>query len=192
MTEAFARFDAFPHRAIEEWRPAFPPGRIERIYLHWSAGDYETAYTAYHAGIALYEGRAYVVESNDLRANMRDVYASNEPYAAHTYRRTRFAAGLAILAMTGARPEDFGAFPLTDATVSALCVVAARLASFYCIPVDPDHVMTHAEAARIDGYYGAGSDDLRWDIARLTPGPLAPSDPRETGAELRRRIRSAL
>lgn len=161
---------------------------MERIYLHWSGGDYVTVHSAYHYCVAFDGASVYVVQTNDLRANMRDVYADEGPYAAHTYRRNSFAAGLSVMGMQGATPHDFGAYPLRDDMLDALCVAAARIADAYAIPVE--NILTHAEAAVEDGYFGAGSDDLRWDIARLQPSThaLRAAEARETADILRARI----
>jgi hypothetical protein len=194
MEAAFARFDAFPHASLAAWQPRFPPGRIERIYLHWSAGDYETVYPAYHYCIALHDGVPIVVETHDLRANMRDAFASDASYAQHTYRRNANAAGLSIMGMRDARPQDFGAFPLVQSTVEALGVVAAAIARAYAISIDAAHVLTHAEAAIVDGYFGAEGDEQRWDIARLRPSPdlLTEGEAHFTGDYLRALIAAAL
>jgi hypothetical protein len=184
--------DEFAHQPLEAWTPEFPAGRLERVYLHWSGFDYQAVYDAYHYCIAqTLDGDIVVVQTNDLRANMRNVYEQPElPYAAHTYKRNSYSAGLSIMGMQGARPEDFGQYPLTEALIGALCAVAARIVSPYAIPLDAQHVMTHAEAAIEDGYFGT-SDEERWDIARLRPEsrPLVPQDARDAGDELRRRIR---
>ncbi len=169
----------------------FPQGRIDRIYLHWSAGDYTTVYESYHYCVTFEDGHARVVQTNDLRANMRDVRANPAfPYAAHTAARNSYAAGLSVMGMKDARPDDFGPFPLMPQALDAMCALAAQLAEFYRIPIDADHVMTHAEAALIDGYYGTAEEE-RWDIARLRPSPqpLTPKDALEAGEELRRRIK---
>jgi hypothetical protein len=189
MAAPFARFDRFPHAPLASWRPQFPKGRLERIYLHWSAGDYETVYTSYHYCVAFANGVPLVVETHDLRANMRDVGTGDATYAAHTARRNSYAAGLAVMAMRDATPANFGAYPLVAEAVDAMCNVAGVIARAYAIPMDFDHVMTHAEAALADGYFGAGGDDERWDIARLrpSPAPLMPEDARLTGDELRER-----
>jgi N-acetylmuramoyl-L-alanine amidase len=175
---------------VSLWVPEFPEGRIERIYLHWSAGDYESVFPAYHYCVTFIDGRPGIVQTNDLRANMRDVReAPDLPYAAHTAGRNSYAAGISVMGMQDARPDDFGPYPLVDAAVEALCRVAGSIAAFYDIPVDAGHVLTHAEAALIDGYFGTAAQE-RWDIARLAPSPqpLAPDDARRTGEELRRRI----
>jgi hypothetical protein len=91
------------------------------------------------------------------------------------------------MGMQDARPNDFGAYPITEASTRALGVAIARLATFYAIPIDAEHVMTHAEAAIIDGYFGLDEIEERWDLARLrpSPSPLCEQDAREAGAQLR-------
>jgi hypothetical protein len=180
---------------VRVWRPAFPAGRLERIWLHWSGGDYRTLYPAYHFCVWLEaDGEVRVSATHDLRENMRDVRADPEaPYAAHTRGRNSFAAGLAVMAMRGARPDDFGPFPLTEPLIDGLCAVAARLAAAYGIACAPGTIATHAEAAREDGYFGCEPEE-RWDIARLVPAqaPLAASEAQSAGDELRRRIANYL
>jgi hypothetical protein len=172
--------------------PAFPPGDLRRIILHWTAGDYGTVYRSYHICIALAGDQGPVaLVTHDLRANMRDVRQGAIGYAAHTSGRNSYAIGLAICAMRDATPQDFGSFPLRPEAIDLCCATAARLAAFYAIPVDPEHVATHAECALADGYFGC-SDDQRWDIARLAPSPepLDPDDARRTGDVLRAMIRA--
>ncbi len=180
----------FPHAPLQSWHPAFPAGRLESIYLHWSGADYETVYTCYHYCVALVDGVAVVAETHDLAANMREVTAPDEPYAAHTYRRNSRSAGIAIMGMRDASPADFGPFPITPDLIDTLCAVAARIAASYAIPVDGEHVRTHAEAAILDGYFGIHADDERWDIALLQPQAraLEPADAIQTAGVLRKRI----
>ena len=149
-----------------------------------------TTFPVYHYCITWDGTRAEVLQTNDLRANMRDVYFSDElPYAAHTYQRNAYAAGLSIMGMEGARPDDFGTYPLREECISALCEVAAQLAHAYDIAIDADHVMTHAEAAIIDGYFGT-DDDQRWDMGLLEPiaEPLDSRNALAAGDALRARI----
>jgi hypothetical protein len=173
---------------LRDWRPDVPEGELRSISLHWTAYDYHAVFPAYHfclRGVSDVE----VVATHDLRANMRDLRADpREPYAAHTAGRNSWSIGLAICGMADARPEDFGRFPLAEPQIDALCVVARRLADAYGIPLAA--IRTHAEAALDDGYFGAGGDDQRWDIARLVarPEPLVPADALATGDALRARI----
>ena len=113
------------------------------------------------------------------------------PYAAHIAGRNSWTLGLAVCAMGGATPSNFGRWPLTLEQIDALASVAARLAGVYSIPVDA--IRTHAEAAVVDGYFGADRADLRWDIARLEASdiPLEPREATAVGDILRERIAAA-
>lgn len=172
---------------LRDWRPALPAGELRSISLHWTAHDYAAVFPAYHfclRGVSEIE----VVATHDLRANMRDVRGDPQrPYAAHTAGRNSWSIGLAVCAMAGARPSDFGPFPLLPVQIDALCRVAHRLAAAYGIP--PGAIRTHAEAALEDGYFGT-AEDQRWDVARLEPAPepLEPRDATATGDLLRARI----
>lgn len=181
----------YPHATLDAFAPVLPPGPIASLYLHWSAHDYHDVFPAYHFCVALdADGAVVVANTHDVRENMRDVtLPPKAPYAAHTRGRNSFALGISIMAMQDARPDDFGAFPLTEPLVAGLCRVGAVLARAYTIPIDAAHVMSHAEAAVIDGYFGDG-DDQRWDIARLeaSSAPLVPQDAIDTGDVLRARI----
>ena len=194
MAEAH-RIDEYPHWKLADWPAEFPEGRIERIYTHWSAHDYASVFPAYHFCVATdASGEIVVVNTHDPRANMRDVYERPEPaYAQHTRGRNSFAIGISVMSMEGSHPNDFGKYPLTEPLIDALCLVGAKIAAFYKIPVDAEHVMSHAEAARIEGYFGTAENE-RWDIARLVADarPLEPDDAVTAGDELRRRMRAHL
>ncbi len=187
------RIEAYPHWPVDAWRPDVP-GRIDRIYTHWSAYDHEKVFPAYHFCVAIKPGTGIVVvNTHDVRENMREVYELPErPYAAHTGGRNSFALGISIMAMQNATPQDFGAYPLTEALIDGLCLVGGRLAAFYGVPIDAEHIMSHAEAALHDGYFGTAEDE-RWDIARLRPSPqiLEPREAIDVGEELRARMRRA-
>ena len=186
---------SYPTWKVADWQPDLPRGPIENIYIHWSAHDYHSVFPAYHFCVALDEkGEIVVVNTHDVRENMRNVYdAPDDPYAAHTRKRNSFALGIAVMAMEKSAPGDFGPYPLTEPLIDALCLVAAQLARYYDVPVNPDHIMTHAEAAVRDGYFGSKPEE-RWDIARLKADsrPLVPQDAIDIGGELRSRIQRHL
>ncbi len=186
------RIESYPHWELSRWKPELPEGKIERLYTHWSAHDYRSVFPAYHFCLASRDdGTLVVVNTHDVRENMRNVYeAPDDPYAAHTRGRNSFALGIAIMAMENATPHDFGDYPLTQALVDGFCLLAARLAQAYAIPIDAVHVMSHAEAALADGYFGT-QPEQRWDIARLSADsrPLMPQEAAETGELLRRKMR---
>lgn len=172
---------------------AFPEGELRAVYLHWTAGDYTTIYPAYHYCVALgVDGFPVVHATADLSSNMRDVRTSPDPpYVAHTSGRNSFAAGIAVACMLDATPADFGRFPIRDDLVEGMCEIARSLCAYYDLPIDPPHVLTHAEAALEDGYFGSAPEE-RWDIARLMPEdrPLEPADAARIGDVLRARIRN--
>lgn len=187
------RIESYPHWPLHGWTPDLPAGDIQNIYTHWSAHDYGSVFPAYHFCVATRDdGEIVVVNTHDVRENMRDVYeAPDDPYAAHTRKRNSHALGISIMAMQGSSPEDFGAYPLTEDLIDGLCLVGARLAEFYGVPIDAEHIMSHAEAALHDGYFGTAPEQ-RWDIARLKaePRPLVENDGITVGEELRTRMRS--
>jgi len=165
---------------------------LRSISLHWTAHDYDAVFPAYHFCLTRPDD-VLVHHTHDLRANMRDVRLDpSSPYAAHTRGRTSWSIGISIAAMADSTPSDFGAYPLTEPQLEAMCQVAARLAAFYAIDVAA--IRMHAEAALADGYFGAGSDELRWDIARLRPSnePLQPSEATRTGDWFRSRVAGLL
>ncbi len=194
LNDVDTRIQSYPHWPLAVWRPEVP-GRIERIYTHWSAYDYEKVFPAYHFCVAIKPGTGIVVvNTHDVRENMRNCYEAPElPYAAHTRNRNSHALGISIMAMQAATPQDFGKYPLTEPLIDALCLVGARLAAFYNVPIDADHIMSHAEAALHDGYFGTAENE-RWDIARLrsSPQPLEPREAIDVGEELRERMRNAV
>jgi hypothetical protein len=165
-----------------------PQGDLRSISLHWTAHGYDDVFPAYHFCITR-PGDVIVHHTHDLRRNMRDVRLDPAlPYAAHTAGRNAWSIGIAIAAMEGATPSDFGPSPLTGAQLDGMCAVAAALARFYAIEVAA--IRTHAEAALEDGYFGAGSEVLRWDGARLqpSPDPLQPIEAVRSGDWFRERI----
>ncbi len=120
---------------------------------------------------------------------MRDVRgAAGGDYAAHTAGRNSYAVGIAVCCMAGATPQDFGKHPITSSQISALCSVSAYVARWYRIGIAC--IQTHAEVALVDGYYGAGADDRRWDLARLAParGNLIAAQAEAAGDFLRAQI----
>ncbi|MGH8164683.1 MAG: peptidoglycan recognition protein family protein [Rhodanobacteraceae bacterium] len=181
-----------PYWRLAEWKPELPQGRIDRIYTHWSAHDYSAVFPAYHFCVAIDgDGEIVVVNTHDVRENMRNVYDEPEaPYAAHTRGRNSYALGISIMAMQDSKPNDFGPYPLTEPLIDGLCRLGAMLATYYDVPIDAEHVMSHAEAALHDGYFGT-EPEQRWDIARLRAEsrPLVPQDGIAVGEELRSRMR---
>ena len=68
-------------------------------------GDDTETFNSYHFSVPRAKSAAaMVVETNDVRANMRDIMkAPDQPYAAHTAGRNSYAVGMAIMGMRGSR-----------------------------------------------------------------------------------------
>jgi hypothetical protein len=84
-------------------------------------------------------------------------------YKSHTWHRNSGAVGLALACCAFATTEDLGDEPPTEVQIEALAQVVAALCTGLAIPCDKDHVMTHAEAADLDGY-GPDTTCERWDL----------------------------
>ena len=77
---------------------------------------------------------------------------------------------------------DFGPEPPTVVQIEAMAKVVAILCEELCLPITPQTVMTHCEAAFADCYGpGDGDADMRWDLWFLPQtnlyGELEPGGP---------------
>lgn len=143
-------------------------GYIDHIYLHWSAGHYNQSHTdKYHICIDK-DGTMYT--DVDLFTEHRD----------HTYMRNSRAIGITLNGCFDAiNPTNMGTEPPTEKQIYALSWLVALLCVQIGIPLDIQHVMTHAEAAdNKDGMdlcyydptpypnntYGPDSTCERWDL----------------------------
>ena len=143
-------------------------GYIDHIYLHWSAGHYDQSHTdKYHICIDK-DGKMYT--DIDYLTEHRD----------HTYMRNSRAIGITLNGCWDAiNPSNMGTEPPTEEQIYALSWLVALLCVQIGIPLDVQHVMTHAEAAdNKDGMdlcyddptpypnntYGPDSTCERWDL----------------------------
>jgi hypothetical protein len=133
------------------------------IYLHWSAGHYGQFFNSYHINID-YDG---------------EIYVSTEDFSQlkkHTWRRNYGSVGVTMACAYKAAPDNLGNEPPTDAQIETMAQVVAVLAKVFNIPLNKAYIMTHAEAAAIDGYdLGSGDPDTRWDLLFLKNGDPAGS-----------------
>ena len=129
---------------------------VNRIYLHWSAGHYGQFSPAYHIHIDQ-NGEIYV-STDDL-----------EEVKAHTWRRNTGALGVSLACCYKGTSNDLGPEPPTEAQINGMAAVIAALCEAIPLPLDVEHVMTHAEIADVDGY-GPATTVERWDLAILRNG----------------------
>ncbi|WP_081351399.1 N-acetylmuramoyl-L-alanine amidase [Selenomonas ruminantium] len=141
------------------WAQAQAYGREPKIYLHWSAGHYDSVFQDYHINI-LEDGK--MVCTGDL----------NE-IKAHTWRRNTGAVGISLCCAYKATSEDLGPEPPTAAQIEAMAQAIVAVADGLWLTIDRDHVMTHGEAAdNLDGLYphepyGPQTTVERWDLQYL-------------------------
>ena len=142
------------------WQKAENCDREPKVYLHWSAGRYNTKSDAYHINI---DGDGNLFASTDDLAET----------LAHTYRRNSGSVGITLCAAYGATSNDLGEYPPTAAQIEAMAQAVAVVADALWLTIDREHVMTHGEAAdNLDGIYasepyGPQSTCERWDLQYL-------------------------
>jgi hypothetical protein len=155
-------------------------GKGKKIYLHWAAAQYASNPSGwgYHSSFDNM-GKKTQIRPYTQRSN-------------HTDGRNTNSVGIAAAAMGGASPSKWGKFPPTNSQISAMAAESAALAKAWgwrASDITKSNVMTHAEAARADGYYlGSGDSQERWDFDTLRQGATANTG----GNEFRNMIRAAM
>lgn len=139
-------------------------GKINKIYLHWTAGRYTQTFEDYHINIS--GTGAIFVSTNDFTQAL-----------AHTWRRNTGAIGITLCCAYDAEPDNFGLptgnFPPTTEQVEVMAKVIAVLTKNLNLEISLNTVMTHAEAAdNLDGIhvgeaYGPLTTCERWDLWKL-------------------------
>lgn len=140
-------------------------GKINRIYLHWTAGHYGDVYDDYHLNIGP-DGELYLTctEFTELKA--------------HTWRRNSGSIGIAMCCAYGASAirgseTNFGNEPPTQKQIEAMAKAVAVLAYALGLEIKLLTVTTHCEAALFDGYGPhSGDPETRWDLWFLPDRPL--------------------
>lgn len=147
------------------WTKANGVYRDPKIYLHWTAGGYNTCYDDYHICITG-DGSIYAM-TDDLSETLD-----------HTWRRNTGAIGVALCCGMGAGSNGLGDYPPTTPQIEAMAQVIATLCTELKLPIDKEHVLTHGEAAdNEDGLWphkpyawwndGYGDGDTRGDLEYL-------------------------
>ncbi|WP_432648082.1 N-acetylmuramoyl-L-alanine amidase [Mitsuokella sp.] len=141
------------------WDAAKEYGREPKVYLHWTAGHYQTFFDDYHVSIDA-QGKIYINGSLD------DILP-------HTYHRNSGAVGITLNACVGATSSDLGAEAPTAAQIEAIAQAVCAICDGLWLTIDKLHVMTHGEAAdNEDGIepheaYGPKTTCERWDLEYL-------------------------
>lgn len=140
-----------------------PDGRLERIIVHWTAGNHKASdldRSHYHV---LIEGDGKLVRG--LHPISANAVGASGARANHTLNCNTGSIGVSLCAMAGAveRPFSAGKAPVTVAQWDVLPAVLAELCRRYSIPVGPRTVLSHSE---VQGTLGIKQNG-KWDIARL-------------------------
>lgn len=136
--------------------------KIDHIYLHWTAGNYHQFDDDYH--LCIDNDGAIIATTDDL-----------SELKAHTWRRNSDAIGIAMCCCVGAVAYsadniDYGDQPPTPEQIDTMSKVVAVLCEELGLEINRRNVMTHCEAAEIDGY-GPSTTCERWDLWRLKDIP---------------------
>lgn len=134
--------------------------RPTRIYLHWTAGHYLWVPDPCHY---------HTLIMGDSKATIRHMHPYDQFMDGHTWHRNGDSVALSLCCMAGGSPDGPWKVPPTALQVENMAAEVARVAKAYRIPIDAGHVLTHAEAADLDGY-GPATTWERWDLLGLAPG----------------------
>ena len=150
------------------WEDAKAYGRDVKIYLHWSAGKYESVFSDYHINI-LGDGRIWVATTNFAEV------------LNHTYMRNTGSVGVSLCCAYNANTNNLGSYAPTAKQIEIMSQVTCVLADALDLTIDKYRVMTHGEAAdnedglnpgyESNGYpqgkYGPKNSVERWDLEFL-------------------------
>ena len=140
------------------------PGKAKQIYLHWTAGGYDSVVGPYHS-----------IFTGDGKMHRRVDYNTR---SSHTYGRNTNSIGLSVAAMAGG-PGNYQ-WP-TNKQLDSMAAEAARLAKSWGWTkndITIKNIMTHGEAAsnkdgrNMHDNYGPrdwGGTGERWDLDKLGP-----------------------
>lgn len=164
------------------WSQAEGLGREPKVYLHWSAGRYDTVFDDYHVNI---KGDGEIVVTSDFDEVLN-----------HTWKRNTGSVGVSLCAAYQATSNDLGDYAPTEDQIEVMAKVVAAICEGIGIPIDRDHVLTHGEAAdNLDGLnchedYGPCTTVERWDLQYLgteeSPVYLKDYDDPRTGGNVLR------
>lgn len=142
------------------WDDARQMEREPKIYLHWTAGRYNTDFDDYH--VCIHGDGSIYVTTDDLSETL-----------AHTWRRNSGSIGVTMDCAYDATTDDLGECPPTAAQIESMAQVITALADALWLTIDKAHVMTHGEAADNEDElspheaYGPRTTCERWDLEYL-------------------------
>lgn len=148
------------------WDIAKSYNREPKIYLHWTAGKYDTVFPEYHICIT---------GDGDIYMSTPDLWE----VLSHTWKRNSGSVGIALCCAYGANTNYLGLYKPTDTQIEVMAQVIEVVADALWLTIDKPHVLTHGEAAdNEDGLYvhekyavwstpQPDDGDTRWDLEFL-------------------------
>ena len=152
------------------WEQAKSQGRNPKVYLHWSAGRYDSVFDDYHINITG-AGKIFVT-TNDL-----------SEIKSHTWRRNTGSIGISLCCAYNATSNDLGEYAPTNIQIETIAKVIDIVATGLWLTINKEHVLTHGEAAdNEDGIwchdpYGPKNGCERWDLEFLETSESPKYDP---------------
>ena len=152
------------------WEQAKSQGRNPKVYLHWSAGRYDSVFDDYHINITG-AGKIFVT-TNDL-----------SEIKSHTWRRNTGSIGISLCCAYNATSNDLGEYAPTAIQIETIAKVIDIVATGLWLTINKEHVLTHGEAAdNEDGIwchepYGPKNGCERWDLEFLETAESPKYDP---------------
>ena len=135
-----------------------------KIFLHWTASGHDANFPQnYHT---VFDGAG-----NAKRNQSYDTFKTPK---GHTWGRNSQGVAMSLASMAGPNSDPWRKDPPTDKQIHGMAKEIALLAKKWkwtAQDITTANVMTHAEAARIDGYGpGSGDPQTRWDLLQLKKG----------------------
>ena len=152
------------------WEQAKSQGRTPKVYLHWSAGRYDSVFDDYHINITG-AGKIFVTTNN-----LSEIKS-------HTWRRNTGSIGISLCCAYNATTNDLGEYAPTDIQIETIAKVIDVVATGLWLTINKEHVLTHGEAAdNEDGIwchdpYGPKNGCERWDLEFLETSESPKYDP---------------
>ena len=152
------------------WEQAKSQGRNPKVYLHWSAGRYDSVFDDYHINITG-AGKIFVTTNN-----LSEIKS-------HTWRRNTGSIGISLCCAYNATSNDLGEYAPTDIQIETIAKVIDIVATGLWLTINKEHVLTHGEAAdNEDGIwchepYGPKNGCERWDLEFLETAESPKYDP---------------
>jgi hypothetical protein len=179
----FSNTKIMPNIVPVHWMPSC---KMDRVILHWTAGDLEASSTDLEHYHILIEGDGRLVRGEHAISDNLSTADGN--YAAHTRSCNARSIGVSLCGMWQAIEQPFyqGSRPVTFIQWSQMAEATADLCRFYEIPVDHVHVLFHGEVQRVLHIPQRG----KWDpfAFHLFPGFTA----QQIGDQFRRQVKAAL